>query len=229
MRSLLVFFCLVPLWAQSPVLVELFTSEGCSSCPPADALLARLEKENSVIVLSEHVDYWDQLGWRDPFSNAQFTRRQTIYADRLNAKGNYTPQMVVDGRTEFVGSDSRRAASATAEAAQRPKIGVQVSSVDRNASQWTVHIDVPAIPQAAEVMVALVEPTAVTQVARGENGGRELKHVGVVRTLTPAGSMAKGVAFSKDVTIRSTGLHQRVVVFVQAKNQGAVLGTASLK
>src|SRR5213594_3831029 len=99
---------------RGPVLVELFTSEGCSSCPPADALLARLEKsqpvaEAEIIVLSEHVDYWNRLGWRDPFSSVEFTLRQQRYTEGFRRDGAYTPQMVVDGRVEFVGSDERQA------------------------------------------------------------------------------------------------------------------------
>jgi hypothetical protein len=215
------------------VLVELFTSEGCSSCPPADALLARLEKEQPapgamIIVLSEHVDYWDQLGWRDPFSNAQFTRRQSTYATRLSASGNYTPQMVVDGRTEFVGSDSRRALNAIAEAAKRPKTVVRLTSLDRKPGEWTVRVEVDQVPESAELFVALVEPHAVTQVARGENGGRELRHAGVVRTLQSAGAVPRGGVFAKDVVLKASGAHQRAVVFVQGRNQGPILGAALL-
>ena len=233
MRYLIALFCLLPLGAQpvTPVLVELFTSEGCSSCPPADALLARIEKEQPVpgamaIVLSQHVDYWDQLGWRDPYSNAQFTRRQSVYAGRFQAQGNYTPQMVVDGKVEFVGSDTRRALTAIAEAAKKPKSGVRLTSVGKRPGEWTVHVEVDAVPADAEVMIALVEPAATTQVMRGENGGRALQHVAIVRSLTAAGSVGKGSAFSKDVLLRPTSASQRAVVFVQGKNQGAVLGAA---
>ncbi|MBY0502897.1 MAG: DUF1223 domain-containing protein [Bryobacteraceae bacterium] len=235
MRYLLPLLISLPLAAQSttPVLVELFTSEGCSSCPSADQLLAKLEKEQPIrgaetIILSEHVDYWDQLGWRDPFSNALFTRRQAGYAGRIGTGGNYTPQMVVDGQTEFVGSDSRRALLAISNAAKHPKTAVRLTSVDRQSGAWTVHVDVDAVPEAAEVMIALVEPEAVTRVARGENGGRELHHAAVVRTLMPIGTAAKGMAFAKDAVLKPTGPRQRAVVFVQAKNQGPVLGAALL-
>src|SRR5574337_814125 len=113
---------------RAPVLVELFTSEGCSSCPPADALLARLDQTQpvsgaEVIALKEHVDYWDHLGWRDPYSSELFTARQNAYAHAFGKDGIYTPQMIVDGRTEFVGSRESLARQAIRRAAQEPKIG----------------------------------------------------------------------------------------------------------
>ncbi len=234
MRLALVLLSLLPVSAQKlPVLVELFTSQGCSSCPPADTLLARLEKEQpvpgvEVIVLSQHVDYWDQLGWRDPFSSAQFTRRQSVYAARLGAQGNYTPQMVVDGKVEFVGSDTRRALIAITEAAKRPKGDVRLTTVDRQPGAWIIRIDLADAPALVEVMVALVDPNVTIQVPRGENGGRELRHAGVVRTLSSAGSVAKSGGFSRTVMLKPSSQNQRAVVFLQAKNQGPVLGAALL-
>ena len=226
MRPLLAFLLSLPLTAQSvtPVLVELFTSEGCSSCPPADNLLARLEKEQPVpgvetIVLSQHVDYWDQLGWRDPFSNALFTRRQSAYARSIGTGGNYTPQMVVDGKVEFVGSDTRRALTAITDAGKKHKLALRLTSGERTADAWTVHIDLDAVPESAEVLVALVDPSAASQVARGENGGRQLRHVAVVRSLTTAGNVAKGSPFSKDVTLKTTAPRQRAVVFTSEKSR----------
>src|SRR2546426_7678566 len=117
---------------RTPVLVELFTSEGCSSCPPADMLLGRLQQSQpvagvEVITLSEHVDYWNQLGWTDPFSSAGLTERQRQYAAALRGDGVYTPQIVVDGKSGFVGSDSQKALRAIAEAAKAPKAGVRLS------------------------------------------------------------------------------------------------------
>src|SRR5215468_9246058 len=117
---------------RTPVIVELFTSEGCSSCPPADEVLARLEREQPVagaeiIALGEHVDYWNQIGWTDPFSSRSFSERQGAYAETFRLDGAYTPEMVVDGRVEFVGSDWNKAVAAITQAASAPKADVQIT------------------------------------------------------------------------------------------------------
>src|SRR5438094_115180 len=120
--------------ARVPVLVELFTSEGCSSCPPADAFLQKLDHDQpisgaDIVVLSEHVDYWDELGWKDPYSSRLFTDRQAAYGQRFGLRTVYTPQMVVDGASEFVGNDSRLAEKAFSKAVSKAKIGIRFSSV----------------------------------------------------------------------------------------------------
>src|SRR5579862_3602908 len=124
--------------ARTPVLVELFTSEGCSSCPPADALLTKLNEEQPVrrvqiIALEEHVDYWDRQGWRDPFSSAEFTARQKGYVQQLQLDAAYTPQMLIDGRREVVGSDSQGALRELAKAAHNAKLHVQVTVREKSA------------------------------------------------------------------------------------------------
>ncbi len=151
----------------APVLVELFTSEGCSSCPPADNVLRALDRSQPipgahVIALSEHVDYWNQLGWADPFSSAQMTFRQQNYAARFRSQGPYTPQMIVDGVEEFVGSDAAKAKRAITQAASRQKLDVTAGF----AAPGTLHVTVPASSTGAEVYVALVYDPNVSKVAR---------------------------------------------------------------
>src|SRR5271169_6336085 len=138
--------------ARVPVLLELFTSEGCSSCPPADRLLEILDQKQplagaDLIVLSEHVDYWDRLGWKDPFSSPQYTARQQDYTNKYNFDGVYTPQLVVDGRFGFVGSDGREASAAIQKAMREQKIPIAISNASRDGNQVVAHIEVPAADQ----------------------------------------------------------------------------------
>ena len=218
--------------ASAPVLVELFTSEGCSSCPPADSLLRRLEKEQPVqgaeiIVLSEHVDYWDHLGWRDPFSSAEFTKRQRNYAHRFNRDGPYTPQMVVNGETEFVGSDARRAEQSIASAAKKQRVAIRLSWSGGSA----VHVEVdPATSgkfKQAEVYVVLAHDGAISDVVLGENSGRKMAHASVAVKMIVAGKVTSSAGLSKDVPLAAAG--ERVIVFVQEPDQGKILGSAILR
>src|SRR5258706_6996035 len=181
---------------RTPVIVELFTSEGCSSCPPADLLLSHLQQAQpvagaQVISLSEHVDYWNQLGWTDPFSSPGFSERQRQYAAAIRGDGVYTPQMVVDGNTQFVGSDSQKALRAIAEAAKAPKAAVGLRC---GPSSLAVQID--NVPGAdAGVALAITENGLQSNVTRGENRGRVMAHAGVTRRLTMIGH-ARKQAFS---------------------------------
>src|SRR3954465_9576957 len=155
---------------RSPVLVELFTSEGCSSCPPADVLLESLDRTQPVagaetIVLSEHVDYWNHIGWRDPFSSAQYSQRQQAYARRFRLDGAYTPQMVVNGTTEFVGNDGHRSLSEIAHAASASKATVRISSTG---NPFRVRVDVSGAWN-GDVFLVLGLNEAKSQVAFGEN------------------------------------------------------------
>jgi hypothetical protein len=221
----------------TPVLVELFTSEGCSSCPPADALLARLQHDQPVhsadiLVLEEHVDYWDNLGWHDRFSSHQITARQSAYAQRLHLDDNYTPQMIVDGTDQFVGNDTTQALRSIAQAARRPKLALTLAPPTTDGAHLSATVSVapaPTAPRDADLYAALVEPMASTQVLHGENGGHTLNHVSVVRNLQRIGTLAAATAapldFSLEVPKDATNL--RIIVFVQRANQGAILGATS--
>ena len=213
---------------RTPVVVELFTSEGCSSCPAADELLLRLDDAQpfpgiEIIALSQHVDYWNRLGWRDPFSAAEFTARQQQYHTVFRTASIYTPQMVIDGRVELVGSDSGKAQRAIVEAAREPKIGVRLEMAgDR------LRVEVKALPkQSGEVLLAITENGLQSSVARGENAGRRLRHTAVVRrqrVLGKAGPQpfSTAVALSLDPAWRRGSL--RAVVLVQDRSSRRVLG-----
>jgi hypothetical protein len=205
--------------APAPVLVELFTSEGCSDCPPADRLLERLDGQ--AIVLSEHVDYWDHLGWKDRFSSPLFSRRQESYCPLLNAKGPYTPEMVVDGAAEFVGSDAGRAAAEIAKAARRTKTEVKLSRTPAG-----LQVEIASPPAGGDVWMALADDRDASQVGAGENRGRLLEHVAVARSLRKIGSVKRGGAFSQLVELPAAAVPQRVVVFVQEPGPGRVTGAA---
>jgi hypothetical protein len=228
--------------ARVPVLLELFTSEGCSSCPPADRLLQVFDQSQPVaianlIVLSEHVDYWDRLGWKDPFSSPQFTARQQEYADRYSREGVYTPQLVVDGRFALVGNDSREANAAIQKAAREPKVAIALSNVTRDRKQVTAHVEVPASAdlkkRSAMLYVVLADNRAESQVARGENTGRSLAHVAVTRVLKEAGTIDLASASSKEILLTvpagagANGL--RLVAFLADRSSGHVLGVAAQK
>jgi hypothetical protein len=212
---------------SQPVLVELFTSEGCSSCPPADALLERLDRTQPVagaqiIVLSEHVDYWNHIGWADPYSSAAFSARQLQYARRFRTQGPYTPQMVVDGRTEFVGSDARSAESAVREALRQPRAAVRITG---NGGAADIEIDpLPAGKvHKAGVFVAYAADTGTQDVLRGENKGRHLRHVSIAKDLKQVGTVDDRVPFKTRIPLESGS---RVIVFVQEAGNGAVWGAA---
>lgn len=221
--------------ARVPILVELFTSEGCSSCPPADAFLQKLDRQPlagaEIVVLSEHVDYWNHIGWKDPYSARQYSDRQRTYANRFDLGSPYTPQMVVDGDKEFVGSDPELAKKAFDWALTAQKITVRLSAISIDAGN-TLHarIETGSVPSDAEVMVAIALSHAESQVLGGENGGRTLTHTAVVRTMVKAGMVRRGQSFAQDAQIRlEPGLTRdnlRLVAFVQQLHQGKVLGAA---
>lgn len=169
--------------------VELFTSEGCSSCPPADQLVARIQKENAgepVYILAYHVDYWNRLGWKDAFSSAAYSKRQEEYAAYLHLESVYTPQIVVNGAHEFVGSDEgalRNAIRSGLTQTPAASLSLQVSASGRGAAD--VHYTAGGYGKNTELLVAVLQKNAETDVKRGENQGRVLHHVQIVRQLQP--------------------------------------------
>jgi hypothetical protein len=228
--------------ARTPVLVELFTSEGCSSCPPADQVLARLVAEQPVpgaeiIALGFHVDYWDQLGWVDRFSSRSATFRQSSYSTVWREPQVYTPQMVVDGARQFVGHDWRAATQAIAESLSAPRARVTVRGAAADAARPngpSLQIDVAPLEQAAakaEVWLAITEDGLVSDVRRGENARRRLPHIAVVRTFDKIGSAerAKGFTATRTVSLdrdwRRDALN--AVVVVQDGRSRRIVGVAA--
>ena len=211
---------IAPLHAgERPIVVELFTSEGCSSCPPADALLAELAGRPDVLALSFHVDYWDRLGWKDPFSSPDATRRQHGYAELLGIATVYTPQMVVDGRWQAVGSDRSEVEQALGSARRsRDKVPLALV-VDHGRAQITLG---GADGVAGNLLLIGFDLRHATAVSRGENGGRTLSHVDVVRSIEEVAPF-DGRAKTLEVPIRSPG--ERVAAILQARD-GRVLGVA---
>jgi hypothetical protein len=207
--------------SRSPVLVELFTSEGCSSCPPADRLLEKIDPQ--AIVLSEHVDYWDQGGWKDPFSSHALTERQESYRRIFNIESVYTPEMVVDGEAQFNGSDSRLAAEAIAKAVQRKKADVRIARIDAG-----LRVEIDEAPGAADLFLALAEDSAASQVSAGENSGRHLHHVASVRSIKKIGSVKRGATFSRVLELPRSAGAQRIIVFLQESGPGRISGVAML-
>ncbi len=222
-------------YGRMPVLVELFTSEGCSSCPPADRQLAFMQQNQiaagaEIITLAYHVDYWDRLGWKDRFSSAEFSERQNSYTLAKGLESNYTPQMVVDGGTQFVGSNAQKAEAAVSDAAKVVKGTVGIS-----ASDGKLNILIDALPQhdSAVVLLAVAEDKLETDVRAGENSGSKLAHTGVVRSLTQIGEVASGdTKLEVSSAIPSNAAWKRAnvryVVFVQEEKSKKILAVSSL-
>ena len=205
--------------ASSPVLVELFTSQGCSSCPPADAYLTELAREPGLLALAYHVDYWDDLGWRDPFSSPAATARQRAYARAMALRSVYTPQMVISGRFETVGSDRHRVAAAIAKAAAIASATV----VALTSAAGALTAEIGAGTGQGEVWLVTYDLRQETHVRAGENSGRTLTNVNIVRDIEKLGPWnGAPVTFAREVLQPGGG----AAAFVQA-GDGAVLGAAA--
>jgi hypothetical protein len=227
--------------APTPVLVELFTSEGCSDCPPADAVLGRLIASQpiagvEIVGLGQHVDYWDQLGWKDRFSSAALTNRQHVYGARFNLDSVYTPQMIVDGRAQVVGSDDGAARKAIERAADSPHGVVRIAIEPTVARAIPVVVTVENLPPLgrgdhADVIVAITEDRLRTEVKRGENHGRTLTHAAVVRSMTTIGRAALDGPTSAHAELALGDDWQRdqlkIVAFVQEQRGRTILASAA--
>jgi hypothetical protein len=218
----------------SAVLIELFTSEGCSDCPPADDRLRQvtghMTAEGQLVVgISEHVDYWDRLGWRDPFSSAQYSDRQNAYGARFGLDSVYTPQMIVNGTEQFVGSDRRALQAALNREAQRRRINLRISSAQVAGNKVTFSYSASDLPGKAhlKLVAVLVDDVDRSQVLRGENSGRQLLHAAVARTLTSLGGLNDTAEHSASLPLppsfSGNGGHH-LVLFAQEDGPGPVVG-----
>jgi hypothetical protein len=246
MKSFVVSFAIVIAMARagdttgsSPVLVELFTSEGCSSCPPADALLARMDTSQplpgaQLIVLSEHVDYWNHDGWKDPYSSAFFTERQGAYVHALGLSEPYTPQIIIDGAAELKGNDPQ-VNQIFQKAAAVPKVAVRIGaiSVEATVLRARIEADGNSGEHNADIYVAAALDHVESQVLHGENSGKRLSHVAVVQSLKKIGKLEKGKSFSQEFQLKlkagTDPANVRLIAFVQESGPGRVLGAALQK
>jgi hypothetical protein len=204
---------------ERPIMVELFTSEGCSSCPPADKLLAELASRPDVLTLSFHVDYWDRLGWKDPYSSHEATERQNRYATLLHLTSVYTPQIIVDGKWQAVGSD-RADVEHALDLARRSYKEIPVTlALDHGRA----HVNVSAVDVAAgSVLLIGFDRRHVTAVKRGENSGRTLAHVDVVRGVE---EIARVNSRAGEIDAPIPWTCDRIAAIVQAAD-GRILGVA---
>ena len=221
-------FCFRPAPAEPGfAVVELFTSEGCSSCPPADEVLAKIAAENkdNVFVLGYHVDYWDRLGWKDAYSSAAYTRRQQDYARVLRLSSIYTPQVVVNGGKEMVGSEEKTLRSVIGEDLKKPggkKIALQTGSDGKN-----IKVTFQTTSRDEDILyIALVQSHAETRVGAGENSGRRLQHINIVRDLktAPAGNSGS-VIFAIPQGLQAKDC--KLIAFLQNNKAGDLSLTAA--
>ena len=218
-------FLATPASARDKVVVELFTSQGCSSCPPADAFLGDLAERDDVLALSMHVDYWDYIGWKDPYALSSNTPRQRTYARRFGLGYVYTPQMVVDGHIQATGSNRRAVLAGIDRAKSEPGLEVAIAKNGENAS-----VALPAgTAEPAAVYALLIDRRHENDVRRGENGGRKLAHSNVVRAMERIATW-NGEAMTVELPLAEMDTDGRdlCAVIVQSERDGRILGAAVL-
>jgi hypothetical protein len=225
---------------RHPILVELFTSEGCSSCPPADEFVQKLDSLQPVegaqlIVLSEHVDYWDHEGWKDANSSPVLTERQGAYERALGLSTPYTPQIIIDGASEIRINDPGQMEKIFQQSVATPKVPVRISMVTVDSGLLRTHVEADAASDkhSADVYLAIVLDHVESQVLHGENGGKRLTHVAVVQQLTKIGKLQKDRSFADDVQLKlkagTDPKNLRLVAFVQTSGPGKLLGATLWK
>ena len=229
---------------SQPVVVELFTSEGCSSCPPADALLLKLETSQSVaganvIAIEEHVDYWNHDGWIDPYSSADWTQRQIDYVTHFKDKEPYTPQQIIDGQVELTGGQEDKTAQAVAQAIAQPKTEVTLATANSSSEGTQLNVRIGKLlggtdRDSAEVWLAITESGLASSVDAGENAGKNRRHASVLRSLHRIGvaNAKNDSAFesSQKVKFKSSWnrQHLQLAVFIQEKKSMKILGAAAI-
>jgi hypothetical protein len=226
-----------PAAGRIPVLVELFTSEGCSTCPPADDLLEDLVKHQPipgafVIGLGEHVDYWNQLGWTDRFSSSTYSQRQSAYAKNMKASEVYTPQMVINGTSQASGSDRSAVVHAISAAAKKVTAVLTLSRTDQKDAVLRVSVTLSGTSKGdqAGLFAAVTDDDDATMVTGGENGGHSLRYGNTVRSMRAYGPIVDGQAKLLEIQLPPdfTKKKMHLVVFAQSANQGSVLAAASI-
>jgi hypothetical protein len=212
---------------NSFAILELFTSEGCSSCPPADHLLPQLANlDSNIIALSFHVDYWNHLGWTDPFSNAEFTERQKDYGEYFHLESIYTPQLIINGEYELVGS-SRSTAEADIKKALKEKSGVQIKidEVKRNENKLSISCHLEGDCKQTNLISVVVQKNAEMKVKGGENGGRKLLHTNVVRSFIQKPAQQK-MNYEIEIPGDLTNNNSQLILYTQQKKDLKITGAA---
>ena len=216
--------------AKGVAVLELFTSEGCSSCPPADDVLRDLAKDSNIIALSFHVTYWNRLGWKDSFSQKIFDERQYAYGEKFQANGVYTPQAVINGATEMVGSKKTQVVQAVKNALETPS-KVQIS-LEKKVEKGDINVKYKLsgnVPKDAVLQFALVESAFSTRVKKGENEGRTLKHDNVVRDFEARKASDTEGTLSFFPLSGWQLKNCTVIAYVQEKKLGMIIGAAQVK
>ena len=206
-------------------LIELFTSEGCSSCPPADEALEEIQKkynDKNVLVLSYHVDYWNKLGWKDIFSDASFTQRQEYYSNIFRLNNIYTPQAVINGKKEFIGSNKSKLTSSIEEQLnERSAVSIKLNAVQNTEGKIDVHYSAEGVEVKKEqAILVLIQKMATNEIKKGENKGKTLHHINIVRNIFYLPLKEKSTNFTLPAGLQKEDVF--VAGFIQDKRSGKI-------